>query len=203
MRFLRGSKKDLRMSYYPEFARLVNDALIRRDRSPAWLAQRLGVNQSTVSRWLNQGVRPRDPVTVVRTADVLGLASKSQILLVAAGYAYQSAPAAGASDDQRGGRGTYQPPHNLPVQLTPFIGRHSELAHIANCLTSPDCRLLTIWGLGGIGKTRLALAAAEAQLDSPFFADGIYHVPLAPVSHPDQIVSALATALDLPSGQRQ
>ena len=42
------------MAYLPEFAELISQALTRLDRSPAWLAQRLGVNASTVSRWLNQ-----------------------------------------------------------------------------------------------------------------------------------------------------
>lgn len=79
------------MSYYPEFARLVDEALMRLDRSPSWLAQQLGINPSTVSRWLNQGVRPRDPETAVRVADVLGLTSERQALLVAAGYGYQEA----------------------------------------------------------------------------------------------------------------
>jgi hypothetical protein len=46
---------------------------------------------------------------------------------------------------------------NLPTQLTAFIGRRDELAEIAELLRSPDCRLLTICGTGGVGKTRLAL----------------------------------------------
>ncbi|MGB5047314.1 MAG: helix-turn-helix transcriptional regulator, partial [Caldilineaceae bacterium] len=61
------------MAYQPEFAELIVQALTRLDRSPAWLAQRLGVNPSTVSRWLNQSGRPADPETVVRVADILGL----------------------------------------------------------------------------------------------------------------------------------
>ena len=51
--------------------------------------------------------------------------------------------------------------------------------NIAHSLSLPDCRLLTIWGLGGIGKTRLALAAGEEQLSSSLFPDGVFHVPLA------------------------
>ena len=70
--------------------------------------------------------------------------------------------------------------HNLPVQLTTFVGRETELLEISEQLTSPECRLLTLVGPGGIGKTRLALAAAEAQRGN--FADGIYFVPLQPLS---------------------
>jgi len=54
--------------------------------------------------------------------------------------------------------------HNLPVQLTPFIGRSTELAALNALLADPNTRLITIVGPGGIGKTRLALACGEQQL---------------------------------------
>jgi len=59
------------------------------------------------------------------------------------------------------------PPSHLPQQATPFVGRTSELADIAQRLADPGCRLLTLAGPGGIGKTRLAIAAAAAQGGSP------------------------------------
>lgn len=52
------------------------------------------------------------------------------------------------------------PIHNLPPQPTPFIGRERELAEIAELLLDPACRLLTLVGPGGTGKTRLAIEAA-------------------------------------------
>jgi predicted ATPase/DNA-binding CsgD family transcriptional regulator len=82
---------------------------------------------------------------------------------------------------------------NLPHQSTPFIGRHRELGEIAVRLPDPACRLLTLLGPDGIGKTRLALQAAAEQL--PHFADGVHFVALAPISSPDLIASALAGAL--------
>jgi transcriptional regulator with XRE-family HTH domain len=54
------------------------------------------------------------------------------------------------------------PTNNLPVQLTRFIGREDALTQISKRLNSPECRLLTLTGTGGIGKTRLALRAATA-----------------------------------------
>ena len=59
------------------------------------------------------------------------------------------------------------PAYNLPSQPTPFIGREDELAEITNLLATPACRLLTLTGPGGIGKTRLALEAARLLLDTP------------------------------------
>ncbi len=86
-------------------------------------------------------------------------------------------------------------PHNLPPQPTPFIGREEELAQIAARLADPACRLLTLVGPGGIGKTRLALQAAAEQLEA--FAQGAYFVPLAPLTSGELIISAIADALHL------
>ncbi|MEM7344640.1 MAG: tetratricopeptide repeat protein [Chloroflexota bacterium] len=85
--------------------------------------------------------------------------------------------------------------HNLPAQLTPFIGREPELAQIADILGEPTSRLLTLIGPGGIGKTRLALEAAKTHLGS--FADGVYFVALASVTSPDLFVATLTQALPL------
>src|SRR5260221_9143301 len=84
-------------------------------------------------------------------------------------------------------------PHNLPHQSTPFIDRDKELASIARRLADPACRLLTVIGPGGIGKTRLALQAAEQHVAA--FVQGIYFVSLAPLSAPESIVLALADAI--------
>ena len=84
---------------------------------------------------------------------------------------------------------------SLPPQLTSFVGRTDDLVEIATLLTEPACRLLTLVGPGGIGKTRLAIqAAAEAQ---SHFEDGVCFVALQPVSSTDFLVSALADALHL------
>lgn len=87
-------------------------------------------------------------------------------------------------------------PHNLPAFLTPLIGRQAELAEVQRRLTSPDCRLLTILGPGGSGKTRLALEVARSSLDT--FSQGVCFVPLNPVQSPASISPAVAEALGLP-----
>ncbi|MDQ4078732.1 MAG: hypothetical protein M3220_21130, partial [Chloroflexota bacterium] len=78
---------------------------------------------------------------------------------------------------------TQQPQrHNLPPQSTLFVGRERELADLDALLADPHARLITIVGPGGMGKTRLALAAAERQLMRSHFPHGVYFVSLAPIS---------------------
>jgi hypothetical protein len=86
-------------------------------------------------------------------------------------------------------------PHNLPHQLTTFFGRETDLVRIAARLNNPECRLLTLIGAGGMGKTRLALEAGQNLLNS--FRDGVYFVPLASigVGQPDFIVPTIAKVL--------
>jgi predicted ATPase/DNA-binding CsgD family transcriptional regulator len=87
------------------------------------------------------------------------------------------------------------PTHNLPVQLTPLLGRAQEVAAACTLLRRPDVRLTTLTGTGGIGKTRLALQVATDLLAD--FADGVCFVSLAPVSDPDLVVPTIAQTLGL------
>jgi predicted ATPase/DNA-binding CsgD family transcriptional regulator len=82
---------------------------------------------------------------------------------------------------------------NLPVWLTPFVGREGEMAAIGERLEDPDCRLLTLVGPGGIGKTRLAVEAARVHGES--FVDGVFFVSLAPLHSADAIVPTVAQSL--------
>jgi predicted ATPase/DNA-binding NarL/FixJ family response regulator len=95
--------------------------------------------------------------------------------------------------------------HNLPTQSTPFIGRHEELAAVVDLLASPACRLLTLAGPGGIGKTRLAIEVAARMLTD--FADGVYFVALAPITSVEYVISAISDAIGFQSyhggGSRQ
>lgn len=82
-------------------------------------------------------------------------------------------------------------PNNLPVQLTSFVGRERERAEIHRLLDT--VRLLTLTGVGGVGKTRLALRAAVDVLDE--YPDGVWLVELAPLTDPTLLPSAIATTL--------
>lgn len=103
------------------------------------------------------------------------------------------------------------PPHNLPAQLTSFVGR------AADCTALPQrfatARLVTLTGVGGVGKTRLALAVAQAILDAPLavpsanpkskiqhpkFPDGIWFVELAPLHEAALVASTMLATFQLP-----
>src|SRR5512143_2786604 len=82
---------------------------------------------------------------------------------------------------------------NLPILPTPLIGRQHEVEELGQLLHDPHCRLLTLVGPGGIGKTRLAIETAVHI--QTIFADGVYFVPLASVSATRFIVPVIADAI--------
>jgi predicted ATPase/DNA-binding SARP family transcriptional activator len=96
--------------------------------------------------------------------------------------------------------------HNLPAQTTPFVGREQELAEILDRVRNPACRLLTLAGPGGVGKTRLALQAGQLALDAgvepagetaSLFRDGVFFIPLASARTPTEIPTLIAAALEI------
>ena len=92
-------------------------------------------------------------------------------------------------------------PSNLPAVPTSFVGREAELAEASELLARPGVRLLTLTGPGGAGKTRLALETGRAL--APRFPDGVWFVPLAPVTDPARVGLAVVEALRLtnPAGR--
>jgi predicted ATPase/transcriptional regulator with XRE-family HTH domain len=86
-------------------------------------------------------------------------------------------------------------PTNLPAQVTPLIGRERDVEVVIARLMRDDVRLLTLVGPPGIGKTRLSIQVAAELLQH--FSDGVYFVPLAPVTDPDLAAVAVADALEV------
>ena len=92
-------------------------------------------------------------------------------------------------------RSATRAPTPLPTALTPFIGRAQELAALAELIAQPQLRLITLTGIGGMGKSRLAIEVATRAHDE--FPDGTAFVPLAALNSADLIVPAIAGALNI------
>jgi predicted ATPase/DNA-binding winged helix-turn-helix (wHTH) protein len=86
-----------------------------------------------------------------------------------------------------------KPKHNLPYQLTSFVGREQEIAQLGELATAH--RLVTLTGAGGAGKTRLAIEVASRLVDA--FPDGVRLVELAALSDPRLVPQAVAQAVDV------
>jgi len=91
-------------------------------------------------------------------------------------------------------------PNNLPLQATSFVGRDSDVAEVIALVARH--RLLTLFGTGGVGKTRLAVQVGSELLDQ--FPEGVWFVDLAPITDPELVASVVAKALGMSQqdGQR-
>ena len=84
--------------------------------------------------------------------------------------------------------------HDLPVQLTTFVGREAQINDVRKLMA--DNRLVTLTGAGGAGKTRLAVEIAARIARE--FRDGVWYVDLAPITYPAVVRVTVARALGLP-----
>ena len=163
--------------------------LLRRHRSAAGLtqedlAERTGLSPDAISL-LERGERRRPHrYTVQSLAEALDLSQLERIRFETA----TRPPATRATAHEA--RLT-----ELPLQLTPFIGREREVEEVRQRLLHPDVRLLTLTGPGGVGKTRLSLEVARRVLDQ--FENGVCFVALAPTGDPTMVPSAIAQALQV------
>jgi predicted ATPase/transcriptional regulator with XRE-family HTH domain len=157
------------------------------------LAERAGVSVYTISN-LERGIphTPR-PDTLRLLARALEATPAEEAWLL---QAARSAP--GSSMPSSQGPLASPLPHltALPLPLTPLLGREDEIEAITTRLQSPQVRLLSLLGIGGVGKTRLALECAHRLAQTPgAFADGIVYVSLAAVTVAGLVPTAIAEAL--------
>jgi predicted ATPase/DNA-binding XRE family transcriptional regulator len=147
------------------------------------LAARAGLSAKGISD-LERGERKRPyPHTVRSLADALKLPENERAALFAA------VPKRG------GGARTVAPEPTLPVPPTPLVGRERDLEEIRFALRRPEVRLFTLTGVGGVGKTRLALEAARDA--AGYFPDGMAFVGLASVGDPSLIAPTICRTLGL------
>ena len=88
--------------------------------------------------------------------------------------------------------------HHFPTPLTPFVGRQRELNELLTTLAQPDCRVLTLLGPGGMGKTRLSVQVGRQMSHSPRqYRDGIYFIALANVTTEELLITTMTQRLGL------
>jgi predicted ATPase/DNA-binding CsgD family transcriptional regulator/transcriptional regulator with XRE-family HTH domain len=171
------------------FSEQLRQFRLRAGLSQEGLAERAGLTASGVGA-LELGTRKRPyPHTVGALADALQLTPPERVGFVEAAGRQRHLGATTAVADAA------DTPMNFRVPQTAVIGRSHESAHLRELISSSDGRLVTVTGVGGVGKTCLALrVAADARGD---FADGVCRVELAPVADPALVAPTVATALGL------
>ena len=169
------------------------------DLSREALARSAHCSASAVRRLEAGDLRPSTQLAGL-LADVLGVApaEREAFVLYARGFsqtpplpdayspAVNTAPVAAGPEPSAG---------DLPAPLTSFVGRKQEVTAVIELLQNPGVRLLTLTGPPGTGKTRLSLAAAAQLAGKAAFPQGAYFVPLAPITDPDLVTTAVAQTL--------
>ena len=181
--------------YFGEWLKLRRKKL---DLTQAELAQRAGCSVPAL-RKIEAGVRRPSKQLAGLLARSLEIPSEDQttFIRVARGelnLERLTSPAYAPPGICRPSHISIPPPGNLPRMVTPIIGRESELASLSQLLYEPRCRLLTLIGPGGIGKTRLAIEVAQGHKD--LFPDGIWFVSLATLSSSEYLIPTIADSLN-------
>ena len=158
-------------------------SLISEGASDREIAQKLYLSINTV-KWHNRQIYQK-----------LGVTNRTQAVALAAekGLLDQDLSSERPSKTKK--------KHNLPAQITSFVGRDDEIGIIKELVN--ENRLVTLTGPGGVGKTRLALQVSAELVENEVFPDGVFFTELAVVSKPEQIGNVILDSLDLPPAPGQ
>lgn len=159
------------------------------DLTRAVLAQKVSCSPETIKKIESDERRPSRQVAELLAA-ALAVPAEQRALFMEVARGLRPIDQLGLDDRPLPLR---RPRHNLPRRLSSFIGREAEIVAIRKLIA--QSRLVTLTGVGGGGKTRLAVEAAGALLES--FPDGIWLVELAPLSDPALAASFIASTLGL------
>jgi predicted ATPase/DNA-binding SARP family transcriptional activator len=153
------------------------DALAAYQNARRVLVEELAIEPSAPLRRLQQAILRQEPS-----------------LDLAATVAARAVSVAGVSKSRRGPRKDRDAPHNLPAQVSSFVGRERQLRELRQLLSR--ARVITLAGPGGVGKTRLALQLAAGMVGGS--RDGIWFVDLAPLTDAALVPAKLASVLGVP-----
>jgi predicted ATPase/DNA-binding XRE family transcriptional regulator len=161
------------------------------------LAEAVGCSLVTIQK-LERGRRRPSQQILTRLADVLGITGAERAAFIRLGRALtrEGSP----ETDPPPGAASHAAGSPLPRPLTPLIGREDDLAALLERLASPEQRLVTLTGPAGVGKTRLALEAANQVAER--LPHSVAFIPLAHIRDPSLLAAAIAQSLDatLPAG---
>ncbi len=176
-----------------QFAAVLSEILHAQQLGHRELAAALGLSRFTVDSWTRAGdpALPGDE-NLAQLCSFLDQRQSGLGARLAAAAQFAWTPAGSRLDSEAPlGIGMREPRTNLPAALTSFVGRASELAEVRHLLSTT--RLLTLMGVGGVGKTRLALEVGKQMLGA--YPHGVWLVELAALSDPNLIGQATAAVL--------
>ena len=187
----------------PSFGYWVRRQRLALDLTQADLARRVNCATVTIAKIERDQRRPSRQLANLLAA-TLAIPDDQRARFVAAALRELATDRLPLAVDLLSAQAFSTPPSNLPMLSTPFVGRKLELQQLAARLEDPTCRLLTLSGAGGFGKTRLAIRLGELALAHPTqFLEGVYFVALDGLESSSLVIPTIAAALDFTFYEQQ